>query len=233
MKRAASAAPENSGISYVSKISKIVVAVAMGATLASCGGRDVIDVSEAGVGLLVNRTACPAVATPVYTNEVTLFNPRSSREASAIDAVAVISNIRSTCGDVGANVQSTATFQVSARRINNSGARQIVLPYYATVLRGGSQIVSKEIGRVALNFVDGEYRARTTAQATATISRTAAAIPPDIEERLTRRRRAGEADAALDPMADPTVRAAIDNATFELLIGFQLEPDQLEYNATR
>lgn len=223
----------SSGIIQVSKVTKIVAAMTMCGALASCGGRDVIDVSEAGLGLLVNRTACPAVATPVYTNEVTLFNPRSSREASAIDAVAVISNIRSQCGDAGANIQSTATFEVSARRTNASGSRQIVLPYYATVLRGGSQIVSKEIGRVGLNFADGEYRATTTAQATAQISRAAASIPPEIEERLTRRRRAGEADAALDPMADPEVRAAVDNATFELLIGFQLEPDQLEYNATR
>ncbi|NNC72388.1 MAG: hypothetical protein HKN78_05865, partial [Sphingomonadaceae bacterium] len=51
--------------------------------------------------------------------------------------------------------------------------------------------------------------------------------------RLTRRRRAGDPDAALDPMAAPEVRTAVNNATFEVLVGFQLEPDQLEYNATR
>ena len=40
-------------------------------------------------------------------------------------------------------------------------------------------------------------------------------------------------DAALDPLADPQVRAAVQRATFEVLIGFQLTQDQLAYNATR
>jgi len=29
------------------------------------------------------------------------------------------------------------------------------------------------------------------------------------------------------------VRAAVDRARFEVLLGFQLDPDQLRYNATR
>lgn len=210
-----------------------ILLVAIGLAIASCGRRDVISNSAAGIGLLVNRTACPAVATPVHTNEVTLFSPRSSREASAIDVTAVITNLRGTCSDVGDTIQSIASFEVHARRTNANGARQLVIPYYATVLRGGSQIVSKEIGRVGINFADGQYRASTTGQATANISRAAATIPPEIEERITRRRRPGDPDAALDPMAAPDVRAAVNNATFELLVGFQLEADQLEYNATR
>ncbi|MGP1354649.1 MAG: hypothetical protein ACTS1Z_15145 [Parasphingopyxis sp.] len=199
----------------------------------SCGRRDVITAGESGIGLLVNRTACPAVATPVHTNEITLFDPRSSREASAIDATAVITNIRSTCGDAADSVETIASFEVHARRTNPRGERQIVLPYFATVLRGNGQIVSKEIGRVGLTFADGQYRTTTSGQATARVSRAALTLPPDIEERLTRRRRPGDADAALDPMADPAVRTAVNNITYELLIGFQLEPDQLEYNATR
>ncbi len=214
-------------------ITKFIVLAAIFLALASCGRRDVISAGEQGVALLVNRTACPAVATPVYTNEITVFDPSSSREASAIDVTAAITNIRSTCGDVGDNIQSTATFEIRGRRTNASGAREIVLPYYATVLRGGGQIVSKEVNRIGLRFADGEYRASTNGQATATISRAAATLPADIEEQLTRRRRPGDADAALDPLADPEVRTAVNNATFELLIGFQLRPDQLEYNATR
>jgi hypothetical protein len=50
---------------------------------------------------------------------------------------------------------------------------------------------------------------------------------------ITRRRRAGDPDAALDPLADPQVRAAIQRASFEMLIGFQLTQDQLAYNVTR
>ena len=145
----------------------------------------------------------------------------------------MITNIRNTCGDVGDRIQTTATFEVQARRSDPSGARQVTLPYYATVLRGSGQIVSKEIGRVGINFADGQYRASTTGQASTNISRAAATIPADIQERLTRRRRAGDPDAALDPMASPEVRAAVENATFELLIGFQLTSEQLEYNATR
>ena len=50
---------------------------------------------------------------------------------------------------------------------------------------------------------------------------------------LNKPRKAGEADAAVDPMSDPTVSRAVANATFEQLVGFQLSPDQLKYNATR
>ena len=42
-----------------------------------------------------------------------------------------------------------------------------------------------------------------------------------------------DADAAVDPMADPAVRAAVERAHFEVLIGFELTADQLRYNATR
>jgi hypothetical protein len=217
----------------VRKFSNIVLAATISLALVSCGRRDVISAGEDGIGLLVNRTACPAVATPVNTNEVTLFNPRSSREASAIDTVAVITNIRSTCADVGDSIQTVASFEVHARRSDPTGARQVVLPYFATVMRGNGQIVSKEIGRVGLNFADGQYRTSTSGQASASIMRSAVTLPADVQERLTRRRRPGDTDAAVDPMADPAVRTAVNNATFELLIGFQLEPDQLEYNATR
>ena len=42
-----------------------------------------------------------------------------------------------------------------------------------------------------------------------------------------------DADASIDPLADPKIKAAINQANFELLIGFQLTDDQLAYNATR
>ena len=58
-------------------------------------------------------------------------------------------------------------------------------------------------------------------------------LPEDVRERITRKRKAGDQDAALDPMADPEVRAALDRANFELLVGFQLDQDQIAYNATR
>jgi len=50
---------------------------------------------------------------------------------------------------------------------------------------------------------------------------------------LTRKRKPGDADAAIDPLSDPKIRDAVARATFEHLIGFQLTPEQLRYNATR
>ena len=48
-----------------------------------------------------------------------------------------------------------------------------------------------------------------------------------------RRRKAGEAEAAVDPLSLPEVKAAVERASFEVLVGFQLNERQLAYNATR
>ena len=58
-------------------------------------------------------------------------------------------------------------------------------------------------------------------------------MPADIREKITRQRKAGEADAAIDPLSQPEVKAAVARATFELLVGFQLDQNQLNYNGTR
>jgi hypothetical protein len=70
-------------------------------------------------------------------------------------------------------------------------------------------------------------------QATGRVNRAVATLPANVRQILTRPRKAGEAEAAVDPLADPAVRAAVANATFEHLVGFQLTQDQLKYNATR
>ena len=67
----------------------------------------------------------------------------------------------------------------------------------------------------------------------ANIARADATLPPEIEAKINRKRKAGNADAAVDPMADPAIRKVVQNASFELLVGFQLTQDQLAYNATR
>ena len=54
-----------------------------------------------------------------------------------------------------------------------------------------------------------------------------------MQERINRKRRAGDADAAIDPLSIPEVRAAVQRASFELLVGFQLTQEQLEYNVRR
>ena len=184
-------------------------------------------------GIQVTRSACPAVAIPLATGDVTLFNPENSRTADAIDVVANITNVRSTCDETGQFIVTNATFQVFGRRRGTQGAREVVLPYFAAVVQGGTNVVSKRLGRVALRFEEGQDRASTSGSATGQVLRSAATLPPDVRRQITRERKPGDADASLDPMSVPAVRTAVQRASFELLVGFQLTNDQLAYNATR
>jgi hypothetical protein len=184
-------------------------------------------------GITAIRSACPSVAIPAATGDVTLFDPPSSRDAAAIDVVATLTNVRGNCTEADPNIITNATFDVQAIRRDSRGARDVVLPYFATVVQSGNNVVSKSVGRVALHFDDGQARASTSGTATAQVLRSAATLPADIRREITRERKAGDANAALDPLSDPKVRAAVQRASFELLVGFQLTPEQLAYNATR
>ena len=214
------------------KFRNALLAATVAAALAGCAREGDI-VVEQGVGITALRTVCPAVGVPDFTGNVTLFNPEDARTADAIDVTASITNVRSQCDDSGDEVYSTATFDVLAQRRDARGAKSVTLPYYSTVVRGGNSVIAKRVGQVTLNFADGQDRAVASGTAGAVIDRAAATLPADIRERITRRRRAGEADAAIDPLNEPEVRAALARASFELLVGFQLTEDQLQYNATR
>ncbi len=203
---------------------------ACGLMLAGCARQGDFDSSG---GIIITRNACPAVAVPSHTADITLFDPPASLDSRAIDVVADITNVRSNCADSGEDVVVTASFDVQARRSNANGARDVVLPYFATVLQGGRVVVSKRISRVSIHFNDGELRAEAKGGASAYVNRAAVTLPADVQERITRKRKAGDADAAIDPMADPQVREAVSRASFELLVGFQLTQGQLQYNATR
>jgi hypothetical protein len=184
-------------------------------------------------GIIVTRSACPAVAIPAATGDITLFNPETSRDASAIDVVANITNVRSTCDETGATIVTSITFDVQALRRDPRGARDVVVPYFAAVVQGGTNVVSKSVTRVGLHFADGQLRAAATGAATGQVQRAAVTLPEEIRRQITRERKPGDADAAIDPMADPAVREAVRRASFEVLIGFQLTTEQLAYNATR
>ena len=214
------------------KFRNALLAATVAAALAGCAREGDI-VVEQGVGITALRTVCPAVGVPDFTGNVTLFNPEDARTADAIDVTASITNVRSQCDDSGDEVYSTATFDVLAQRRDARGAKSVTLPYYSTVVRGGNSVIAKRVGQVTLNFADGQDRAVASGTAGAVIDRAAATLPADIRERITRRRRAGEAEAAIDPLNEPDVRAALARARFELLIGFQLTDDQLAYNARR
>jgi hypothetical protein len=187
---------------------------------------------EAG-GIYVTRSTCPQVGIPAGTGDITLFSPPGRTDAAAIDVVATITNLRAHCNEDAAYVNSTVTFDVVATRRDAAAARQVTLPYYNVIAQGGSDIVAKKIGYVGLNFAAGSLRAQTSAQATGRVARGAIVLPEDIQRELTRVRRPGDPDAAVDPLSDPRIRDAVAKATFEQLVGFQLSQEQLRYNATR
>jgi hypothetical protein len=200
--------------------------------LSGCSRDGDLDIG-AGVGVNVTRSGCPTVAVPDGTGDITLFNPQSSQDATAIDVVATLTNVRPTCNDTGEKIYTVAEFDIQARRNDARGARSVTLPYFSTVVQGGSAIIAKRVGQVTLQFADGQDRATAKGKAASYIDPAAARLPDDIIAKITKKRKAGDSDAALDPMADPAVRAAVVRSSFELLIGFQLTEDQLRYNVTR
>jgi hypothetical protein len=199
-------------------------------SLSACSSAGEFD--ETG-GVRITRSACPAVAVPTYTGDITLFDPPASRDARAIDVTAVIANVQSTCTGPTDPIRATATFDIQARRAVAGPARDVTLSYFATVIRGGTVVLSKQVNQVTLRFAEGQLRASARGTAGASIAAAAATLPPAILEKVTRRRKPTDADASIDPMADPATRAAVARASFELLIGFQLTQEQLAYNATR
>ena len=203
-------------------------------TLAGCKTKGDIVIDE-GVGITAVRGACPAVGVPDYTGDITLFRTPGATDAASLDVTAAMTNVRPVCdeGGTGEKVASQVGFDVLARRADARGARTVQLPYFVTVLRGGKAVISKRVGTVTLTFADGQDRAQAHATGTAYIDRTEATLPPEIRNRITRKRKAGDSDAAIDPLAQPEVRAAVARATFEVLVGFQLDQAQLAYNATR
>ena len=211
---------------------KVLTFGIVAATLAGCSREGDLDIG-AGVGVNVTRSGCPAVAVPDGTGDITLFNPADSQDASAIDIVASITNVRPTCNDSGDKFFSQASFDVQARRSDTQGSRTVTLPYFTTVVQGNSAVIAKRVGQVTLQFADGQQRASARVQAGSYIDKASASLPAEIVQKITKKRKPGDPDAALDPMADPEVRAAVVRSSFEMLIGFQLTEDQLRYNVTR
>ena len=208
---------------------KLAVGVLLPLALLGCSREG--ELSTAGVTVI--RSACPAVGIPMGTGDVTLFNPPASRESDAIDVVASMTNVRSSCVENSAQLVTTVNFEVHALRRDPRGAREVIVPYFATVVQAGNNVVTKSVSRVALRFNEGDYRASSSGAATSQVLRSAATLPDAIRREIVRERRGGEADAAVDPMADPKVREAVQRASFEVLVGFQLTPEQLTYNMTR
>ena len=207
----------------------LVLVMASAALVGGCSRKGQI----ADGGVYVTRSTCPVVGVVAGTGDVTTFDPAESRAAAAIDVVATITTVRNSCTDDGITITSTATFNVLANRRDAGAARQVVLPYYNVVMQGGSSVIAKQVSAVGLDFAAGSQRAQTSGRAVVRVSKAAATLPADIQKLLTKPRKAGDADAAIDPLTVPTTRAAVARASFEHLVGFQITPEQLRFNATR
>lgn len=212
-----------------------LAALALVGALGACkggGGELVVDDS---VGVTALRSPCPLVEIPEMTGDVTLFSAPGRTDAGAIDVTASITNLRGTCDDAKGQTElhTEVTFDVYARRNDTRGSRRVVLPYFSAVMRGGNVVIAKRLGTVTLDFADGQERAQATGRAGSTVDRNEATLPANVRKLLTKKRKAGQADAATDPLALPEVRAALAKASFELVVGFQLTDQQLAYNATR
>lgn len=189
--------------------------------------------TENGGGVYAVRSVCPIPGIPAGTGDITLFNPQGSINARAIDVTATITDLRASCLDAGTDVVSTATFTIVALRRDAGPARQVMLPYFDVALRGGGTVAAKQVGHAVLNFAPGDIHAWARVRTTVRVNRAAATLPANVRSILTRPRKAGEAEAAVDPMSDPAVAKAVADSTFEHLVGFQLTQDQIKYNATR
>jgi len=213
------------------RVSPVLLLPVLSATfLGACAKQGELDASG---GITAVRSACPAVAVPAGTGDVTLFDPAGSTDAAALDVTGAITNLKSTCQDAGDQIVTAVTFDVLARRTRTDGARDVMLPFFVTVVRGGSAVVAKRVGTVQVHFDAGQARASVAATGSAYVSRAAATLPDAVREKLTRRRKAGQEDAAIDPLSQPDVRQAVQAASFEALVGFQLTEAQLRYNASR
>lgn len=218
---------------------RLILSALIALSLAGCRSKGDLVVDE-GVGVAAVRSACPAVGIPENTGDITLFRVPGDTSTASMDVTASITNLRTRCGDVAdakkntsERVYSTSNFDVLARRTDTRGSRRVSVPYFVTVLRGGNVVLSKRIATVTLDFADGQERAQASGQASAYIDRSEATLPEDVRRRITRKRRAGDEDAAVDPLSEPGVKAAVARATFEVLVGFQLDESQLAYNVTR
>lgn len=211
---------------------KLRIAALIALTLLG-GCRKSGDLLDDQLAVYAVRSGCPVAGIPTGTNEITLFDPAGSTDAAAIDVTASMTNLRGSCSDSGSELISTVTFDVIAQRRDAGAPRQVLLPYFDVVLQGGEKVVAKQLGQIVLTFAAGSTRASTRAQAGARVSRAAATLPEDVRRELTRERKPGEVDAAIDPLADPAIRSAVANASFEHLVGFQMTAEQLRYNATR
>lgn len=207
----------------------LIPMLALGLALAACGRSEGLD--RLG-GVFTERSFCPQLGIPAGTGDITLFHPGGTA-ANFIDVTASISNLRAQCYEEGGELISVATYDILAQRRAAGPARTVLLPVYNVAMQGGTNVVAKRVGQVAVSFEDGQLMGQANATSSIRVNRSAVTLPADVRRELTRERKPGEPDAAVDPLTQPAVRDAVARATFEHLVGFQIDREQLRYNATR
>ena len=180
--------------------------------------------------LEVKRSPCPAVAVPNHLGTLTQFEPADSREASARVLTAQIASLSGHCIEGEEGLNTDVRFTVTAQRREAGAEQNIRLPLFVAMVQGGNTLVSKELTAVDLHFPAGKLTAEARGSAETMVHRSAASLSPETEAAITRKRRPDEEDALVDPLADPKVRAAVRAATFEVLVGFQLDDSNVIYN---
>ncbi len=83
----------------------LLLPVALALVLGGCARTGEIDASG---GITAVRSACPVVGVAAGTGDVTLFKTPGATDENAIDLVANMTNVRSTCADAGADIVTTA-----------------------------------------------------------------------------------------------------------------------------
>ena len=210
-------------LSSVSYLRNAVLVVGIAAAVAGCQRNP----------LMVKRSPCPAVAVPTYLGDATIFAAGGAVDARNIDVVATLTNLRDNCLETGDKLTTDISFDVVARRSEPGPARSLTLPVFATIVQGGNLVMSKQMVSVTVTFAQGQTRAVASSGVRTSVAQSATALPPEIQAKVQRKRKATDPDAAIDPLADPQVRAALRAASFEVLLGFQLDDAGLAYNVTK
>ena len=209
--------------STASMLRKAVLVIGMAAAVAGCQRNP----------LIVKRSPCPAVAVPAYLGDVTLFRPGGADDARNIDVIATITNVRDTCLEGDTTLTTDIGFDLVARRDDAGPARTVSFPVFATIIQGSNLVLSKQIVPVTVNFAAGATRATASGGVRTDVARSQTQLSAELQTRINRKRKPSDPDAAIDPLADPEVRAALRAASFEVLLGFQLDESGLAYNVTK
>lgn len=180
--------------------------------------------------LLVQRSACPAVAIPDHVGSVTRFAPGAPQVAQSITLTAEIVDLDHACTEDADTIATSVRYTVAGQRRAATAAEDVTLPLFVAVVRGGNTLVSKRTLSVRLHFPAGSLTGEARGTADARIHRGAATLPADVEQAITRKRRPEDPDALIDPMASVKVQKAVRDASFEVLVGFQLDDAAVAYN---